>query len=109
MKRVTQRLTVGACAAIKMHSKTDDKKQLCHDVRNSPNHMLGDLHTCNPAFCKVALNVTDDSSDCVVGSDTDSGNSCNSPNMEQSLTQQLEDIIKSTLDDEPTATDKHDA
>ena len=82
-----------------MHSKTGDVKQLRHDLRNGPNYVFGEHHACNPAFCKVALNEDDSSSDSDDGSDTDSGNGSNSSDMQQTLTQQLEDIIQSELDD----------
>ena len=89
-----QRLTVGARVAIKMLSKTGDVEQLRHDFRNGPNHVFGDHHACNPAFCKVALNGSSDS-DGGSDSDSDGGNDSNRRDAQQTLTQQLEDIIES--------------
>lgn len=84
-----------------------DVKQLRHDLQNGPNHLFGDHHACNPAFCEVALIKNDGSSDS--DGDSDSGNGVNSTNTEQTLTQQLEDIVESELDDEPSATAEHEA
>ena len=55
-----QRLTIGACLAIKMHSKAGNMRQLRHDLRNGPNHVFGDQSQCNPAFCKVTTKENDD-------------------------------------------------
>ena len=39
-KRAMQRLTVGACVAIRMHSETGNIQQLRHDLRNGPTVCL---------------------------------------------------------------------
>ncbi len=100
-----QRLMVGARLAI-MHSKTGNVTQLRHDLRNGPNHVFDDHSQCNPAFCKVATKENDDSDG---SSDSDSGmHDANSVDADRTLTQQLDYIMESQLDDQPTATDEHD-
>ena len=102
-----QRLTAGARLAIKMHSKTGNVTQLRHDLRNGPNHVFGDHSQCNPAFCKVATKENDDGSSSDGSSDSDSDmHDANSVDADRTLTQQLDDIIESGLDDQPTATDR---
>ena len=108
-QRIMQRLTVGARLAIKMHSKTGNVTQLRHDLRNGPNHVFGDHSQCNPAFCKVATKENDDASNSDGSSDSDSDMHDDSVDADRTLTQQLDDIIESELDDQPTATDEHDA
>ena len=53
-KRAIQEPTVGARMAIKMHSRTGNILQLCHDLWNDPAHLFRDHSKCNPDFCKHA-------------------------------------------------------
>ena len=112
-KRAIQRLTVGARIAIRMHSKTKNVSQLRHDLRNGPNHVFGDHAHCNPVFCKAAVNRDSDPPDSDSDSDTDSDHDSSTYDKDshdqQPLTEQLNDIVGCELDDEPTATDVHDA
>ena len=108
-KRAIQRLTVGARIAIRMHSKTKNVSQLRHDLRNGPNHVFGDHAHYNPAFCKTAVNRDSDLPDSDSDSDHDSSTYDKDSHDQQPLTEQLNDIIGCELDDEPTATDVHDA
>ena len=108
-KRVIQRLTIGARIAIRMHSQTGNVQQLRHDLRNGPNHVLGDHTKCNSAFCtRSTSSNTDresdsdiDNSDDIKGDDSDI---CEHP----TLSEQIDSIISEELDDLPTATDEYD-
>ena len=84
-----KRLTSGARAAIRMHSQTRNIDQLRHDLRNGPYHVFGDHSKCNKDFCKIIrLPHLDDGS--II---QEAMHDENSVDGEQTIRQQLEDII----------------
>ena len=107
-KRIVQRLTVGARVAIRMHSKTGDAQQLRHDLRNAPNHVIGNHSRCNPAFCTSSTsNATADSESDESDEDVADDNSLDAD--KTTLPEQIDNIISEELDAIQTTSDEHNA
>ncbi|XP_078655620.1 uncharacterized protein LOC144902215 [Branchiostoma floridae x Branchiostoma belcheri] len=47
-----KKISAGARAAIRMHSRTKNVQALQRDIRNGPYHVFGDHRKCSSSFCK---------------------------------------------------------
>ena len=59
-QRAIQRLTARARGAIKMHKESNNVVLLRADLRNGPSHVFNDHSNCNPSFCKMAAQLTEE-------------------------------------------------
>ena len=62
-----QRLTVEACVAIRIHSETGNVRKHLGMTSEQSNHVFGDHHEWDPAFCNQPINQLNERSISHVG------------------------------------------